>query len=124
MQNLDLTYQCTMDAMHSAFDELSAWLKAQELPKGTVFKVRVIAEELMSNVVRHGENGDADALTKVNVAVEPDAVAFTIEAPGVPFNPVENKDLGVGLTITNGSASDILYSRQNDLNITTVIVNR
>ena len=110
--------------MHASFNELTVWLRQQELPASTVFKVRVIAEELMSNVVRHGEQNDDEAQAKVLADISSDTVTFILSDTGIPFNPIENKDKGYGLMITNGAASDISYERRDGQNITTVKVNK
>ena len=112
----------TAASMHEAFDRVSAWLAAQELPKSAVFKVRVIAEELMSNVTRHSEQDDSEAQADVSLRLTPTAIVFRLSAGGVPFNPIENRDMGYGLMITNGTADDISYERTADRNITTVTV--
>lgn len=106
--------------MHQAFNQLTAWLREQQLPKSVVFKMRVIAEELMSNVVRHGENKDDKAQAIVRLVVLSGSVTFTLSYTGIPFNPIENKDLGYGLMITNGAANDISYEYSDGKNITTV----
>jgi len=122
MAQLELSYHHTSDEMHEAFNQLTAWLREQQLPKSVVFKMRVIAEELMSNVVRHGEQKDDEAQAKVRLVISPDAITFTLADTGIPFNPIENKDLGYGLMITNGSASDISYEYIDGKNVTTVLV--
>lgn len=109
--------------MHEAFDQITAWLREQQLPTSAIFKVRVIAEELMSNVVRHGEQKDDEAQANVRLVISPDAITFTLSDAGIPFNPIENKDLGYGLMITNGSANNISYEYLDGKNVTTVKVN-
>lgn len=84
--------------------------------------MRVIAEELMSNVVRHGEQKDDKALAIVRLVIAPDAVTFSLSDTGIPFNPIENKDLGYGLMIANGAASNIDYEYRDGRNVTTVKV--
>jgi len=123
MTQLELSYHHTSDEMHEAFDQITAWLREQQLPTSAIFKVRVIAEELMSNVVRHGEQKDDEAQANVRLVISPDAITFTLSDTGIPFNPIENKDLGYGLMITNGSANNISYEYLDGKNVTTVKVN-
>lgn len=135
----DVSFDYSPDTMHSSFDELSAWLKEQELPEGVVLKVRVIAEELMSNIVRHGgekpkakpsgtggkpkaKPSGTRAYADVRLALTDDGVTLSITDDGAPFNPIENRDRGYGLMIANGAASSINYRYLFGQNMTTVVV--
>lgn len=120
----DISFDYTSDTMHSSFDDLSAWLKKQELPESVIFKVRVIAEELMSNITRHSENKHKNAYVDVRLVLTDDAVTFSITDDGMPFNPIENKDKGYGLMIANGAASSINYKYQFGQNMTTIVVEK
>ncbi len=120
----DISFDYTSDTMHSSFDDLSTWLKKQDLPENVIFKVRVIAEELMSNITRHSENKHKNAYVDVRLVLSDEAVTFSITDDGTPFNPIENKDKGYGLMITNGAASSINYKYQFGQNMTTVVVEK
>lgn len=120
---MDMSFDYSSEAMHSSFDELSAWLKSQQLPESTVFKVRIIAEELMSNVTRHSEQTNRKAYADVRLVITPTAVTFSVTDDGAPFNPVDYQDKGYGLIIANGAASSINYKYQFGQNMTTAVVN-
>lgn len=118
----DISFDHSSDTMHRSFDELSAWLKKQDLHESTIFKVRVIAEELMSNITRHSEQKNKNAFADVRLVISNDAVTFSITDDGAPFNPVENKDKGYGLMIANGAANSLDYKYQFGQNMTTAVV--
>lgn len=120
---MDISFDYSSEAMHSSFDELSAWLKSQQLPESTIFKVRIIAEELMSNVTRHSEQTNRKAYADVRLVITPTAVTFSVTDDGAPFNPVDYQDKGYGLIIANGAASSINYKYQFGQNMTTAVVN-
>lgn len=120
---MDISFDYSSEAMHSSFDELSAWLKSQQLPESTIFKVRIIAEELMSNVTRHSEQTNRKAYADVRLLITPTAVTFSVTDDGAPFNPVDYHDKGYGLIIANGAASSINYKYQFGQNMTTAVVN-
>ena len=122
--SLEFSYGYTADDMHSAFNSMTAWLKRQDLNDSVVFKVRVIAEELMSNITRHSQQKDKNAYADVRIVIAPDAVTFALSDDGKPFNPIENKDKGYGLMIANNAASEISYKYQFGQNMTTVKVNK
>ena len=112
---LSLRIAPTTDSMHRAFDQLSSWLATQPLSDSTTFRLRIIAEELMSNVTRH-----AAVPAEARVTIGPSSVTFTLIDDGAPFDPTAHPDLGYGLMIANGAASHIDYSYTDDHNVTTV----
>lgn len=118
--SLDLSYDYTMDSMHNAFNEISVWLKKQQLTDEVIFRVRVACEELMSNVARHSHSQSRRAYVDVRLIVTPGTVTFALADDGTPFNPIENKDKGYGLMIANGIANDITYKYQFGQNMTTL----
>lgn len=120
----DISFDYTSDTMHSSFDDLSAWLKKQELSESVIFKVRVIAEELMSNIIRHSKNKNKNAYVDVRLLLSDDGVNFSIIDDGAPFNPIENKDKGYGLMIANGVANSINYKYQFGQNMTVIVVHK
>jgi len=120
--SLELSFGYSEEAMHKAFDEMSGWLRQQNLSKSIIFKVRIIAEELMSNITRHSGRKDKKAVADLRLFMQEDAVIFALTDDGKPFNPVENKDRGYGLMIANGAASDISYKYQFGQNMTNVII--
>ncbi len=123
-QVLDFSFPYSAAEMHRCFDELSAWLRQSELSDSTVFKVRIVAEELMSNVIRHAEQKDDKAFADVRLVISPESVTFAITDNGIPFNPIENKDKGYGLMIANGTSSQISYKYQFGQNMTTAVIER
>jgi len=120
--SIEMSFGYSEEEMHKSFDEMSRWLNRQNLSKSVIFKVRIIAEELMSNIIRHSGQKNRKALADFRLAVEEDAVIFVLSDDGKPFNPIENKDKGYGLMIANGAASDISYRYQFGQNMTNVTV--
>lgn len=108
--------------MHEAFDKVSEWLQQQSLPRPVVFKMRVVAEEMMSNVSRHSTPKDPQTQAEVNITVDSSSITFILYDASEAFNPIENKDKGYGLTITNGIANDISYEYKDGRNITTIVI--
>ena len=121
-QVLDFSFPYSADEMHQSFNELSEWLRRSNLSDSVIFKVRIVAEELMSNVIRHAEQKDGKAFADVRLVIKPESVTFAITDNGIPFNPIENKDKGYGLMIANGASSQISYKYQFGQNMTTAVI--
>ena len=118
--SLDFSFAYSAEAMHSGFEQLSEWLKGCRLSTSAIFKVRVVAEELMSNITRHSGQSSAHAYADVRLVIIDNIITLSITDDGKPFNPVENKDKGYGLMIANGLATDISYKYQFGQNMTMV----
>jgi len=122
--SLELSFDYSELEMHKAFDQMSEWLKQQDISKSIVFKVRIIAEELMSNIIRHSGQKGNKAFADVRLALKEDAVLLAITDDGKAFNPIDNKDKGYGLMIANGEASSISYKYQFGQNMINISVNK
>ena len=118
----DRSFRYSLETMNQTFEEITRWLTVRRLPEETVFRVRVVAEELMANIAEHGHRRSRKAFIDVRLLVQPEQVILSLADDSPPFNPVENKDKGIGLKIANGEASHISYKFQFGQNITTVTV--
>lgn len=117
-----LCYGYSREDMHKAFVTLSEWMSAQQLPDEAVLRMRVIAEELMSNLVRHNTPKVASDMAQVRLTLLPSELRFELTDSCVPFDPIANKDKGYGLMITNGAADGLTYEQRDGHNHTTVVV--
>ncbi len=120
--SIDFSFGYSKEEMHQAFDGLTSWLKQQALSESVIFRVRIIAEELMSNITRHSEQKNKNAYADFRLIIDTEAVTFVLSDDGKPFNPTENSEKGYGLMIANRAASEISYKYQFDQNMTTVKV--
>ena len=72
-----------------ALEELAALWVELGLDPDVEADLNIAAEEMLTNVVRHGQlPGDGEAI-RVKVAVTPAEARIEIEDCGAPFNPIE-----------------------------------
>lgn len=120
----DLSFGYSEESMHESFQKLSQWLNEQNLDKHIIYRIRVTAEELMSNIARHGEQKNKKAFADVRLMITDKAVKMALNDDGIPFDPVDCQDKGYGLIIANGEADNIQYKYQFGQNMTTVMFER
>ena len=115
----ELSFKYSIEDMGNCFNEISQWLKEQSLDDDTVFKVRIIAEELMSNIAEHGKVKSRKAFIDIRILLQPQKVILSIADDSTPFDTVVNKDKGLGLTVANAIPYRLDYKHQFGQNITT-----
>jgi serine/threonine-protein kinase RsbW len=98
-----------------------------EISQDTRFAIELCLEELLSNIVRHGYDGETGHLLTVNFSPSSDSLAFTVEDHARPFQPAQPaeavpEDLntltpgGQGLRLLFRFAGSVEYERLADGN--------
>jgi anti-sigma regulatory factor (Ser/Thr protein kinase) len=107
---------------------LSDLLSEEGVPDRTIHHVRLVVEELVSNIVRHAFDDQRAHRIEVDVRTEPRRVVVTIEDDGRAFNPKdapalslkdvleEDRAGGLGILLVKRLTSDLTYTRSNDRN--------
>jgi anti-sigma regulatory factor (Ser/Thr protein kinase) len=103
-------------------------LAEEGVPDRTIHHVRLVVEELVSNVVRYAFEDQSAHRIEVDVRTEPRRVVVTIEDDGRAFNPneapppqldqpLEKRRIGgLGIFLVKKLTSDLNYSRSNNRN--------
>jgi serine/threonine-protein kinase RsbW len=104
-------------------DMESSLLEAVEqagYPEAAVFAVRIALEEAVVNGFKHGCKGRADAIVKVDWAVDPKRIEITIQDEGTGFEPGDVPDprlpeflerpSGRGLLLMRSYMTDVQYN--------------
>ncbi|MGO9324710.1 MAG: ATP-binding protein [Terracidiphilus sp.] len=122
-----LTLKSQLDDMASLWPWVEALIAQFAIPSDTAFAIHLCLEEAISNVIRHGYNGDPGHTLTVDCA-SPNAheVVFTIEDQAPPFDPLEPEHIeelvepspedflrpgGRGILLMRKFASTIKYER-------------
>ncbi len=107
---------------------LSDFLAEEGVPGRTIHHVKLVVEELVSNVVRYAYEDKAAHKIGVDVRTEPRRVVVTIEDDGRPFNPndapapelrasLEARRVGgLGIHLVKKLSRELTYARENDRN--------
>ncbi len=100
-----------------------------------IFEINVIADELVSNIIRHGYADTFKHFIDVNLQLFDDKIELEIIDDGKEFNPLGHKNEklndkledikigGLGIDIVKHYSNSICYKRIENKNILTIIKN-
>lgn len=121
-------------SVHASQAALRRFLADAGVAGRAAFRTELAFEELVTNVVRHGYPGSANASRSVDVVVvlEPASVVLTVEDDGPPFDPTLAPDDsppesvttarlgGLGIRFVRSVAERFEYERAGSRNRSTV----
>jgi anti-sigma regulatory factor (Ser/Thr protein kinase) len=126
-----LSVPATMEGVATATDSVRAWSEHQHLDSDTRKRLLTVLDELLSNVVRHGLNGQSGTI-EVTVRCEADRLEARVIDEAAPFNPLqlpppdttaplEERQLGgLGIALVRALSDAVEYERANNRNQVTV----
>jgi serine/threonine-protein kinase RsbW len=115
-------------------DLLEAELAVRNVPLPLVHTVQTVADELVTNVIRHGCLGDRPRTIDVSVALIADGLTLRISDDGIPFDPfagpapsllrplAERPSGGMGIPLVRRLAAECRYALVNGRNQVTVVL--
>lgn len=91
-------------------------------------RLQLIVEELFTNTVRHGFQGDGDTLVTCRLSAGPEGILLRYADAAPAYDPTgtttqaasDNAVGGLGIALIRGFSRHFDYERQNGLNICTV----
>jgi anti-sigma regulatory factor (Ser/Thr protein kinase) len=106
----------------------------QQLPVTKEFRhdLKLVSEELLANIIKHGYDQHSDEKINIELAVDKNSVRLTFTDSARAFNPLERnnpeilKDLsegGMGIMLVKSLTDEQSYNRDNNLNVFTVTKN-
>src|SRR5262245_40134322 len=131
------TFQRTFSRNRSAYlaaaAEVERFCADNVLPKAVTFKVRLVLEELVLNLIDHATGSTTD---RIDVRIELDAgrVALVLEDDGDPFDPrsapafdkakplEERGPRGMGIHLVRSMTEDIAYERVDSRNRLSAVI--
>jgi len=103
------------------------------LPNSTGFKVRLVLEELVLNLIDHAVGSVTDQIS-VAVDLQPGRVVLEVEDDGAPFDPRsapafdkarpfdEREPRGMGIHLVRSVTESIIYERAGNHNRLQVVI--
>ena len=105
------------------------FLRGHGVEERPVYRVQVLLEEIILNVVRHGFGDRGDGAVEVEVSLDDDAVTMLIVDEAPPFDPLQDAPApapelplaemtegGLGLRLVRQMADELAYERRDDRN--------
>jgi anti-sigma regulatory factor (Ser/Thr protein kinase) len=115
--------------------EVEKFCADQGLPNEAMFKVRLIVEELVLNLIDHA-TGSATNRIDLSIHVEPSRIVMLLEDDGNPFDPrsappfdkakplAERGPRGMGIHLVRTMAEEMAYDRVDSRNRLRVTIKR
>ena len=106
----------------------------EQLPVTKEFRhdLKLVSEELLANIIKHGYGSHADETIDIELAADGSSVHITFTDSAVAFNPLERtppevlNDLsegGMGILLVKSLSDEQHYERDNNHNVLTVTKN-
>ncbi len=115
-------------------DLLEDELAVRKVPLELVQVAQTVADELVTNVIRHGYRDNQPHTIDVAVAVRPDELILQVSDDGIPFSPcdgpapdptrplLERRTGGLGIPLIRQLAAECRYARVDGRNQVTVVL--
>jgi anti-sigma regulatory factor (Ser/Thr protein kinase) len=112
-----------------ALDLLESWLREAALPDDVVLETRLVAEEVLVNVVEHGAPPGRGCRVEAALEVAEKTLVLTFRDDGLPFDPLAaplpdlarpaaDREVGrLGLVLVRTLVSEARYSREGNMNV-------
>jgi serine/threonine-protein kinase RsbW len=115
-------------------DLLDLELAARQIPSELVYQTQTVADELVTNVIRHGYRDDRPHTIEVIVGVGAVGLTLRVSDDGIPFDPcggpapdptrpiLERRAGGMGIPLVRQLAFECSYARVGGENQVTVVL--
>jgi anti-sigma regulatory factor (Ser/Thr protein kinase) len=129
-----LSIETALSEIGKVMDLLEDELAVRKVPLQLVQAAQTVADELVTNVIRHGCRDDRRHTIDVTVAVGEDALTLQFSDDGIPFNPFDRPapDLtrpiserqagGMGIPLVRQLAAEYGYAHVDERNQVTVVL--
>ena len=114
------------------YDFLADNLKPLPVSKEFRHDLKLVAEELLANIIKHGYDDEPEQVIDIELSVADERVQLTFSDSGKAFNPMKNgqpephNDLsegGMGILLVKSLTDEQNYRRDGDHNVFTVTKN-
>ncbi len=137
---MSATTSLKIETRHEELDRVAAAVEEmaerEGWPPELGYRVTLVVEELVVNVVNHGHDGGVHDI-EITLVSEPDALTIEITDDGRPFDPLNDApepDLdslledrpvgGLGIHLVRTMMDEMHYRREQNRNHTTLIARR
>lgn len=133
---LTLTFVTKLAALGHVQDRAARWLADQSVPPELAYVVRLVIEELGSNVIRYAYDDEREHDVTLLLELDAGAIVLTMEDDGRAFDPNSREERpapasledapvgGMGIMLVQHLAGPIEYERRGNRNHTRVRIAR
>jgi serine/threonine-protein kinase RsbW len=121
---LRLEIPLALPAIGGALDEVATWMEGQGVAPAIGYRVRLVLDELLANLVMHGRFAGDPPPARLLLSIDGEAVALELEDAAEPFDPrmappppppslEEDRVGGMGLALVRKMAEIQGYGRMD-----------
>ncbi len=129
---MDTQFQVGTRELGRSLDAVEAALRAEGIRDETVLDLRLVAEEVLTNVAHHAYRDDAEHSIGVRLTVPAESVTLEFTDDGPPFDPltaprwlpaagVERPIGGLGIELVVALVDAAVYTRRGSENVLTLM---
>ena len=131
--NFQRTFSRNVSAYLAVAGEVEGFCTEQGMSRAVSFKVRLLLEELVLNLIDHAVGSATDRID-VHIEIEPGQVILVLEDDSDPFDPrlapafdkdkplAERGPRGMGIHLVRTMAEDVAYKRVDGRNQLRVVL--
>lgn len=122
------------ESIHAIQDFIKDRIRSRGRPVGDLFRIDLIVEEVVVNIIRYGRQVDSGGRIDVMVDTSGDHVVVEVSDNGPAFNPLEQADPdtsapldqrrpgGLGIFLVRRMTRDMRYERRGGRNVLRLVL--
>jgi anti-sigma regulatory factor (Ser/Thr protein kinase) len=113
-----------------ALDRVEEFCRIHGFATATVLDVRLIAEEVLTNIVKYAYDGGEDHELELRLSASAQSVRMEFRDEGAPFNPLGTTvpdptngpgEGGLGIHLARSLVDDATYVREGSVNVLVLV---
>lgn len=135
--NLTLNMEARLDEIERIHAAVEILAQAEGWPEDLLFQIKLVVEEMGTNIVKYGDDGQGQTEVSITLTSESDALIMEIVDSGKPFDPfteapppdldspVPDRPIGgLGVYLVQQLMDEARYAREDGKNKLTFIKRR
>ncbi|MFC2094196.1 SpoIIE family protein phosphatase [Bacteroidota bacterium] len=132
-EKLNISIKNHVSEIDTVNDQFNKFAEENDLEQNLMFKINMVFDELINNIVTYGYSGDTEHDIEINIEKNKSRLTITLIDDGVPFNPFraeapdtelsidQRKIGGLGIHLVRNVMDKVSYHRRIDKNIVTLV---
>jgi serine/threonine-protein kinase RsbW len=98
-ERLELRIRNDLDEVGPVVEHAAAAMARADVVPSTSYRVQLILEEVLSNVIRHAFADAGEHVIEIKLAVERESIELVVRDDGIPFDPLSAPPVATNLSL-------------------------